>query len=183
MNTEIVIAITAGIATCVVICIAWHVNGVKKRNKRHKDITDEFRMILTCLLQEHNPRMFIAVREDSFGEVTAILKAHGASYNATSSFATHEMVEQAKKANDFFRKKKLTPWKSDSPQNDAKKGNTMKIIVTGSPTIGPMNAQYEAPRWEVNQDGELIIFGDNDKVVGTHAPGTWAHVRGYAEEQ
>ena len=59
----------------------------------------------------------------------------------------------------------------------------MKIIVTGSPTIGPMNAQYEARRWEVNQDGELIIFGDNDKVVGTHAPGTWAHVRGYAEEQ
>ena len=62
------------------------------------------------------------------------------------------------------------------------KEHTMKIIVTGSPTIGPMNAQYEAPRWEVNQDGELIIFGDNDKVVGTHAPGTWAHVRGYAEE-
>ena len=31
----------------------------------------------------------------------------------------------------------------------------MKIIVTGSPTIGPMNAQYEAPRWEVNQDGEI----------------------------
>ena len=63
------------------------------------------------------------------------------------------------------------------------KEHTMKIIVTGSPTIGPMHAQYEATRWEVNQDGELIIFGDNDKVVGTHAPGTWAHVRGYAEEQ
>ena len=63
------------------------------------------------------------------------------------------------------------------------KEHTMKIIVTGSPTTGPMNAQYEAPRWEVNQDGELIIFGDNDKVVGTHAPGTWAHVRGYAEEK
>ena len=59
----------------------------------------------------------------------------------------------------------------------------MKIIVTGSPTVGAMYEQYEAPRWEVNQDGELIIFGDNDKVVGTHAPGTWAHVRGYAEEQ
>ena len=63
------------------------------------------------------------------------------------------------------------------------KEHTMKIIVTGSPTIGPMNAQYEARRWEVNQDGELIIFGKNDKVVGTHAPGTWAHVRGYADEQ
>ena len=63
-----------------------------------------------------------------------------------------------------------------------RKDEVMNIIVTGSPTVGPMNAQYEAPRWEVNQDGELIIFGDNDKVVGTHAPGTWAHVRGYAEQ-
>ena len=63
-----------------------------------------------------------------------------------------------------------------------RKDEVMKIIVTGSSSIGPVHAQYEAPRWEVNQDGELIIFGDNDKVVGTHAPGTWAHVRGYAEE-
>ena len=66
--------------------------------------------------------------------------------------------------------------------NSIRKDEVMKIIVTGSSSIGPMNAQYEAPRWEVNQDGELIIFGDNDKVVGTHAPGTWAHVRGYAEK-
>ena len=57
----------------------------------------------------------------------------------------------------------------------------MKIIVTGNPAIGAMHEQYEARRWEVNQDGQLIIFGKNDKVVGTHAPGTWAHVRGYAE--
>lgn len=59
----------------------------------------------------------------------------------------------------------------------------MKIIVTGSPITGSMYEQYEAPRWEVNQDGELIIFGNSGKVVGTHAHGTWAHVRGYAEEQ
>ena len=59
----------------------------------------------------------------------------------------------------------------------------MKIIVTGNPTIGAMHEQYEARRWEVNQDGQLIIFGKNDKVFGTHAPGTWEHVRGYAEEK
>lgn len=115
MNTAMIIAITAGIATGVAIYIAWHINGVKKRNKRHKDITDEFRMVLTCVLQEHNPSMFIAIREDSFGKVTAILKAHGASYNATSSFGTHDMVEQAKKANDFFKKKKLIRWVEDNP--------------------------------------------------------------------
>ena len=44
-----------------------------------------------------------------------------------------------------------------------------------------------APRFDLPRawtpDGELIIFGGNDKVVGTHAPGTWAHVRGYAEEK
>ena len=59
----------------------------------------------------------------------------------------------------------------------------MKIIVTGSPTVGPMNAQYEAPRWEVNQDGYLEIFNEDNQRIGMHAPGTWAHVRGYAEEQ
>ena len=182
MNTAITIGIIVGTIISAVGCIAWYANGVKKRNKMHKEITDEFRMILTCLLHEHNPHIFVAIREDCFGQVTAALKAYGESYSATSSCDTKGMVEQAKKAKDFFEAKKPAPWKSDSPQNDVKKEHTMKIIVTGSPTIGPTSAQYEAPRWEVNQDGELIIFGDNDKVVGTHAPGTWAHVRGYAEE-
>src|SRR5699024_7061432 len=109
-----IIGITVGIVISVGGCIAWHVNGVKKRNKRDKEIADEFRMILTCLLHEHNPSMFIAVREDSFGALTAILKAHGASYNATSSFSTHDMVEQAKKANDFFKKQKLMSWMEDN---------------------------------------------------------------------
>ena len=59
----------------------------------------------------------------------------------------------------------------------------MKIIVTGSPTIGAMHAQYEAPRWEVNQDGYLEILDEDNQLIGTHAPGTWAHVRGYAEEK
>ena len=114
MNTEVIIGATIGIVITVGGCIAWYVNGVKKRNRLHKSVTDEFRMILTCLLQEHNPSMFIAVREDSFGAVTAILKAHGASYNATSSFATHDMVEQAKKADEFFRKQKLMSWMEDN---------------------------------------------------------------------
>ena len=115
MNTEVIIGATIGIVISVGGCIAWYVNGVKKRNKRNKTIVDEYRMILTCLLQEHNPSMFIAIREDSFGEVTAILKAHGASYNATSSFGTHDMVEQAKKANEFFRRQKLIRWVEDNP--------------------------------------------------------------------
>ena len=115
MNTAIIIGIIVGTIISVGGCIAWYVNGVKKRNKRNKAIVDEFRMILTCLLHEHNPSMFIAVREDSFGALTAILKAHGASYNATSSFSTHDMVEQAQKANDFFKKQKLIRWVTDNP--------------------------------------------------------------------
>lgn len=109
-----IIGFAVGFTITVGGCIAWYVNGVKKRNRLHKSVTDEFRMILTCLLQEHNPRMFVAVREDSFGAVTAVLKAYGASYNATSSSDPHDMVEQAKKANEFFRKQKLMSWMEDN---------------------------------------------------------------------
>lgn len=63
------------------------------------------------------------------------------------------------------------------------KEHTMKIIVTGNPTIGPLHGQYEAKKWEVDQDGYLEILDENNQIIGTHAPGTWAHVRGYAEEQ
>ena len=59
----------------------------------------------------------------------------------------------------------------------------MKIIVTGSPTVGAMHAQYEADRWSVNPEGYLHIFNKDNTVVGMHAPGMWAHVRGYAENQ
>lgn len=114
MDTAMIIGITVGIVISVGGCIAWHVNGVKKRNKRDKEIADEFRMILTCSLYEHNPRMFVAVREDSFGAVTAVLKAYGATYNVNSSSDPHDMVEQAKKANEFFRKQKLMSWMEDN---------------------------------------------------------------------
>lgn len=57
----------------------------------------------------------------------------------------------------------------------------MKIIVTVIPATDLPPNTYEAERWEVNQDGYLHIFNKDNAVVGMHAPGMWAHVRGYAE--
>ena len=59
----------------------------------------------------------------------------------------------------------------------------MKIIVTGNPAADVIPSTYEADRSSVNPEGYLHIFNKDNTVVGMHAPGMWAHVRGYAESK